>query len=110
MAFFLFQGRYSREAVQAMIKNPTDRSEAAAQAVSAAGGTLRNFFFAFGKSDFVCLIEAPDDSAMAACALAVSASGALAEASTTKLMPMNEALEAMRKAGEVAQAYRPPTA
>lgn len=110
MAFYLFQGRYSRDAMQAMIKNPSDRKKAAGEVIAAAGGTLHEFFFCFGEHDFVCLIEGPDDGTMAACAMAVGASGAVVGASTTKLIPMEEALAAMRSAGEVARAYRPPTA
>ena len=108
MAFFLLQARYSREAIQAMVRSPNDRGKAVSEFVAAAGGKLHGFFFAFGEYDIVALIEGPDDKTMAACAMAVAATGALDAQATTKLIPMEEALTAMRQAGEIAGSYRSP--
>ena len=70
-----YQLAYSPEAIKALVANPSDRKAAAEKLVEAIGGKLHDFFFAFGKYDVVCLIEAPDDAAMAAGALAVAAAG-----------------------------------
>jgi len=77
MPYYMFQGRYSAAALKAMVDDPQDREAAARPLIEAVGGKLHNLFFCFGAEDIVALIEAPDDKAMAACALAVGASGAL---------------------------------
>jgi uncharacterized protein with GYD domain len=106
--FYLYQLAYSPEAVKALIANPSDREAAAKQMIEAVGGTLHNLFFSFGAYDVVCLIEAPDDKAMASGALAVASSGTVARAATTKLMTAQEAMEAMRGASKAGAAYKPP--
>jgi uncharacterized protein with GYD domain len=105
---YLYQGSYSAEAMKAMIANPSDRRAAAARMIEGIGGKLHHFAFAFGTTDVFALIEAPDDKAMAAGAMLVAASGAMANASTTRLIPVEEAMEAMRLAGKAAGTYKPP--
>jgi uncharacterized protein with GYD domain len=108
--YYLYQIAYAPAAVKAMVANPQDRKAAAAKLIEAVGGKLHHLFFAFGKYDVVCLIEAPDDTAMAAGALAVTAAGTVSAAATTKLLTAEEAMAAMTAAGKVAGAYRPPMA
>ena len=110
MAFYLFQGRYTAEAIRAMVKAPQDREAAARPLIEALGGKLHHFFFCFGSEDFVALIELPNDKAMAAGSFAVAASGALAAGSTTKLMTSSEAMEAMAMAATASSGYKPATA
>jgi uncharacterized protein with GYD domain len=45
MAYYLFQGRYSTDAIKAMVDNPQDRETAARALVEAAGGKMHSFFF-----------------------------------------------------------------
>jgi uncharacterized protein with GYD domain len=108
MPFYLYQISYSPEAIKAMVANPSDRKAAGSKLVEAVGGKLHHLFFAFGKYDVVCLIEAPDDAAMAAGALAVAASGTVAAGATTKLMTAEEAMTAMKAAGEALGSYTSP--
>jgi uncharacterized protein with GYD domain len=108
MPFYLYQLTYSPEAVKAMVANPQDRTAAATKLIERLGGKLHHLFFAFGKYDVVCLIEGPDDKMMAAGAMAVAAAGTVSGSSTTKLMTAEEAMEAMRMAGEATGAYKPP--
>jgi uncharacterized protein with GYD domain len=110
MPYYLYQLTYSPEAIKAMVAKPSDREAAAAQLIEAIGGKLHHLFFCYGRYDVVCLIEAPDDTAMAAGALAVGASGTVSAAATTKLMTAAEATEAMQLAGKATAAYRPPMA
>jgi len=86
MPFYMFQGRYTAAALKAMVDNPQDREAAARPLVESVGGKLHNLFFCFGTEDVVAIIEAPDDKSIAAGALAIGASGALAGGATTKLM------------------------
>ncbi|HRW15468.1 GYD domain-containing protein [Amaricoccus sp.] len=108
MPFYLYQVAYSTEAVKAMIANPTDRAAAASKLIEGIGGKLHHLFFAFGKYDVVCLIEAPDDAAMATAAMVVGASGTVSAAATTKLMTAGEAMAVMGKAGGAAAFYKSP--
>jgi uncharacterized protein with GYD domain len=109
MPFYMFQGRYSIAAIKAMIDKPQDREAAARPLIEAVGGKLHHLFFCFGNEDVVALIEAPDDKAMAACALAIGASGALSSGGTTKLMTSAEAMAAMTAAKKASASYKPPT-
>lgn len=108
MPYYLIQNTYSKEAVQGMIANPHDRSEAVGKLIEAAGGKLHHMFFAFGTDDAVMLAEAPDDTAVAACLLAAASTGAVGTLHTTKLIPMAEAMEAMKRAGQLTGAYKAP--
>ena len=109
MAFYLFQASYTAVAIKAMIDNPQDREAAAAKAMEALDSKLHHFFFAFGTHDVVALIEAPDDKTMAACAMMVAASGTITGGSTTKLISMADAMDAMGMAAEAAGSYASAT-
>jgi uncharacterized protein with GYD domain len=108
MAFYLFTANYTHEAMQAMVKNPSDREAAARKVIEAAGGKLHHMFMAFGPTDVFALCEYPDDIGMAAASLAVGSAGGVTNAATTKLLTPAEFSEAMRRAGDVAAAYTPP--
>lgn len=108
MAFYLYQMSYSAEAIKAMVAKPSDREAAAKKLIDALGGKLHNMFFAFGGHDVICLIEGPDDTFMAAGALAVASSGTASASSTIKLMTAKDAMKAMKMAGKATGAYSPP--
>lgn len=108
MAFYLYQLSYSKDAVQAMVANPSDREAAARKLIEALGGKLHHLFFAFGEYDVICLIEGPDDKMMMAGAAAVASAGTVSRSSTVKLMTAGEAMAAMTLAGKVTGAYKPP--
>ena len=107
MSFYLFQGRYTTASLKAMVDEPQDREAAARELIEAVGGNLHHLFFCFGSDDVMALIEAPNDTAMAACALAVGASGSMSGGATTKLMTSAEAMEAMAAAKQASASYRP---
>lgn len=109
MAYYLFQGRYTPAALKAMIDKPQDRKAAAAKMIEAIGGKLHHLFFAFGSDDVYALIEAPDDKAMMAGSLLVGASGAMSGGATTKLIPVEDAMAAMKLAQKSASSYVPAT-
>lgn len=108
MAFYLYQLTYTPEAFKAMVAKPSDREAAAAKLIEAMGGKLHHLFFAFGGHDVICLIEGPDDTFMAAGAMAVAASGTVSSASTIKLMTSKDAMKAMKMAGKATGSYKPP--
>ncbi len=106
MARYMIQGSYSTTSVAGMVRNPQDRAAAVQPLVDQLGGSLVTLDFAFGDYDVVAIGEFPDNVSMAALSMAVTASGAFSAFKTTVLIPMNEAVEAMRKAGTIS--YRPP--
>jgi uncharacterized protein with GYD domain len=109
MPFYIFQGRYTAAALKAMVDNPQDREAGARPLVEAVGGKLHHLFFCFGSEDVIALVEAPNDEAMAACSLAIGASGAFSGGATTKLMTASEATAAMAAAQKAAAVYKPAT-
>ncbi len=108
MSYYLYQISYSKDAIKAMVANPSDREAAARKLIEALGGKLHHLFFAFGQYDVVCLIEVPDDKTMMAGAVAVASAGTVTSSSTTKLMTAADAMVAMSMAGKVTGAYKPP--
>jgi uncharacterized protein with GYD domain len=104
MPLYLGRFSYTTDSIKAMVTNPQDRSKAAEAAAESLGGKLVGFWFAFGEYDGVYLMDAPDNATAAALAMLVA--GALSKVETTVLLSMDEAQEAMRKAG--AATYQPP--
>ena len=110
MSYYLYQLSYSKDAIKAMVANPSDREAAARKLIEALGGKLHHLFFAFGKYDVICLIEGPDDKFMMAGAAAVASAGTVSASSTVKLMTAADAMAAMAMAGKATGAYKAPQA
>ena len=106
MAHYLVQASYTTQGVSGLVKNPQDRAAALRPLIEGVGGKLESFYFAFGDSDVVLIVEIPDNVAMAALSMAVGASGAVTNLKTTVLLPISEGVEAARKAGSIS--YSPP--
>ena len=106
MPLYLGRFAYSSESVKTMIGNPQDRARAAAEAAESLGGKLIGFWFSFGEFDGAYLLEAPDNTAVAALSMVVLGTGALSKHETTVLLTMDEAQEAMRRAADAS--FRPP--
>ena len=106
MAHYLLQASYTSQTIGDLVANPQDRSVPLRALIEQAGGTLHSFYYAFGDYDIVGIAEVPDNVTMAALAMAVGAGGALREFKTTVLIPMSDAVDAMRRASTVG--YRPP--
>jgi uncharacterized protein with GYD domain len=103
---YLGRFKYSAEAIKAMIENPHDRGAVAAEAAESLGCKLHGIWWAFGQHDGAFLLEAPDNVAVVALAMAVGASGQISTETTT-LLDMNEAQDAMRRAATAT--FRPPS-
>lgn len=98
MPLYLGRFKYTTETIQKLIENPQDRGKAAAEAAESLGAKLLGIWYAFGEFDGYFLVEAPDNTTVAALAMIAGGSGALARTETTVLLTMEEAQEAMRKA------------
>lgn len=108
MPLYLTKFSYTPATWGRLIAHPEDRRKAAQSYIESVGGKLHGFWYAFGADDGYNLWEAPDNVSMAAVALALSAGGALSSVHTTLLLTVDEAMDAMRKAGTIA--YRAPGA
>jgi uncharacterized protein with GYD domain len=108
MPVFLHQVAYSREGWQAVLAQPQNRIEAVRPAIEKLGGKIKSAFFAFGDYDVILITEMPDNISAAAIAIAFAGGGACKSVQTTPLLSAEEAIEAMKKAGETG--YRPATA
>ena len=109
MPHFMMKLKYSHNAVKAMVANPSDRRKVAEDALAGVGATLKGFYFVFGDTDLIVIYEAPDSVSAAALAMSLGASGAASDVETSLLLTMEEAMEAMKKAGVAQKAYRPPS-
>jgi len=102
----MIQFGYTSDAWAALAKNPADRSVGLAKLMEAAGGKLLDLYYHFGEYDGVAIVEAPDDTSATAAVIAAAAPGHLRSTRTTRLMSVQEAMEAMRKAGTLS--YQAP--
>jgi len=104
MAKYMVQATYSAEGAKGLLaEGGTKRRDAATKAIKAAGGKMEAFYFAFGKSDVIVIVDFPDNVSAAAASLAISASGVVTT-STTVLLTPGEIDEAAKKS----VAYRGP--
>jgi uncharacterized protein with GYD domain len=98
MPRYLIRVSYTPEAWATLVKNPQNRREAIRPVIDALGGKLEAFYFAFGEEDAFIIADMPDNVSAAAFAMAATAGGAVNSYTTTVLMSVEEAMEAMRKA------------
>ena len=105
MPSYLLQVAYTPQAWDTLIRKPQNRLDAVAPAVEQLGGSVTGGWLAFGEYDLVVILDLPDNVSAAAFSMAVSAGGAISAIKTTPLMSIEEAVDAMRKAG--ASVYEP---
>jgi uncharacterized protein with GYD domain len=110
MPLFMASIKFSAASTKAVVEKPHDRRPAARAALETAGCTLKEYYFALGPADVVVTYEAPDAITAASVSMMLGASGASSSVETIQLFTMEEAMTAMRKAGEVQKTYKPPTA
>jgi uncharacterized protein with GYD domain len=98
MATYLLEASYTSAALAALVKNPQSRIQVVSKAVKKLGGKVHGFWFAFGDSDVIGILDMPDNASMAAFALAIGAGGACSKVKTTALLSVDESIAAMKKA------------
>lgn len=108
MPHYLHQVTYSCDGWQTLIAQPQNRIEIVRQAIEKLGGKILSAWFAFGDYDVVVITEMPDNVSAAGLAIAFAGGGACKSVHTTPLLTAEEALQAMKKAGE--SGYRPARA
>jgi uncharacterized protein with GYD domain len=106
MALYMTQFSYTSEAWATLVKNPEDRGAVFKALVEKMGSRLVDIYYCFGEYDGLVIFEAPDETTATAVILAAITPGHLSATKTTVLFTMEDAMEAMGKAG--AQVYAGP--
>ena len=101
MSLYMVQFAYTREAWAALVKNPEDRSAPVKALMENLGGRLIGMYYCFGEYDGIVICELPDNATGMAAVLAVIAPGHLKATKTTVLFSVEQAMEAMGKAGAI---------
>ncbi|MDP8923366.1 MAG: GYD domain-containing protein [Chloroflexota bacterium] len=104
MALYMTQFSYTSEAWTALAKQPADRRAGLRTLFERLGGRLVELYYSFGDFDGVVLFEAPDDTTATAGLIAALGPGHLKAIKTTKLLSVDETLEALRRAGSLTYA------
>jgi len=106
---FCLTGQYTPQALNAMMDNPTNRTEAVKKLVEAAGGKLISLYAmpADGPSG-MAIFDVPDPSAAAAISGVVVASGTLHHVKLTRLLTQDEVTHVRQKANQLRGVYKAP--
>ena len=106
MPQYLYQLAYTPESLAAQMKNPQDRLEVVGkQLAESAGVKIVGGGYSFGEYDIAVIVEAADDTTMAAVAIAIAAAGAIKATRTTPLLSGAQWVAALQKAPSIT--YRP---
>jgi uncharacterized protein with GYD domain len=106
MPKYLAHCNYVGEGIKGLLKEGgTSRRAVVDKLVESVGGKVEAFYYAFGETDLYVIADLPDNESMAAVALMVAASGAIAIKTTVLLTPA-EVDEAAKKT----PIYQPPGA
>lgn len=104
MAKYLIQASYTAEGTKGLLKDGGSKRRAQVEEIAKSlGGTMEAFYYAFGESDVLTILDLPDNVSTAAVSLVVNASGAV-QLKTTVLLTAEEMDEATKKT----VSYRPP--
>ena len=100
MPLYMSRFAYTPEAWAALTSEPQDRSRAIGGLMEKMGGRMVSFYYSFGEYDGVLIAEFPDETTCAAAVLAAISPGHIKSIETTILLSIEDAMEAMRRAGE----------
>jgi uncharacterized protein with GYD domain len=104
MPKYLIKASYTSEGAKGLMKDGgSKRRQAAEQAIASAGGRLEQFYFAFGDADAYVIIDAPDNTSVAAASVAINSSGVVSSQTIVLLTP-----EEMDQATKKTVKYTPP--
>jgi uncharacterized protein with GYD domain len=104
MAKYLLEASYTLDGIKGLTsKGGTARRSAVQAAAKSVGGKVEAFYFAFGGNDAYVLLDLPDNTAAAALALTVAATGSV-DIRTVVLLTADEIDAATKQDVK----YRPP--
>ena len=110
MPVFVSLGRYSQNAIKAMLAKPEDRTAAVRELVERAGGKLLGYYVLFGEWDYVTISELPGGQEAAAAVLAATGAGASSDSVTMLAMTGAEAKAAFEAGRALGASYQAPGA
>jgi uncharacterized protein with GYD domain len=97
MPKFLVQASYNAEGVKGLTADSgSARRAAVTRAIESLGGKVESFYFAFGETDVVAILDLPDNGTAARFALKVASTGQ-AQIKTTTLITPEELDKALDK-------------
>ncbi|MGP3690616.1 GYD domain-containing protein [Streptomyces sp. IBSNAI002] len=106
MPKYLIHVTYTSEGLKGLLaEGGSGRQRAVEETLASVGGTLDAMYFAMGQDDLYCLVDVPDQTTMAAVAMAARASGAV----VSKAVPLLSVAE-MDQAARMAVSFRGPGA
>jgi len=104
MPKYFFQASYTAEGTKGLLKEGGSKRRAMVEGlIKGLGGKLESFYYAFGETDVLGVVDLPDHVSIAALSLAVNASGAVNLKITVLLTP-----EEIDQAAKKTVPYRPP--
>ena len=104
MPKYFFQASYTAEGAKGLLKEGGSKRRAMVEGlIKGLGGKLESFYYAFGETDVLGVVDLPDHVSIAALSLAVNASGAVNLKITVLLTP-----EEIDQAAKKTVPYRPP--
>ncbi len=104
MKKFLIKASYNAEGVKGLLKvGGTNRKQTVEKMLTALGGKMEAFYYAFGEHDVYAIGEVPDDATLAAFVLTINSSGVVSVSTTILLSP-----EEIDKAIKISVDYRSP--
>jgi uncharacterized protein with GYD domain len=104
MALYLVRFGYTAESWAALLAHPQDRRDQLAARIFGFGGRLQGFWYSLGEHDGYAITEFPDEVSWAAAHVALKASGAFDHLEATKLVSVDDMVEAMQRANDFAYA------
>ena len=109
MALFMLMGKYSPDAMKAIMQSGSDREAAARKAIEAAGGKLLGFYGMFGQDYNIALIvEAPGNAEYIGAIAPAIMSGTFSAFKTIPLFTSGDVQKASKIAKKVGAVYQPP--
>src|SRR6478735_6735345 len=97
MPKYLISANYTAQGFEGVrAAGAKSRVDSVSRMIEKMGGSVESFHFAFGDTDVFVVVEAPDDEAAAAVAIAINATGAVG-VRTTKLLTAEQIDEALRR-------------
>lgn len=104
MPKYLLEVSYTADGAKGLLKDGGSKRRVAAQAaVESVGGKIEAFYYMFGDSDALVIVDAPDPTSVMALSITLAASGSLTSKSTVLLTP-----EDIDSAVKKSPAYQPP--
>lgn len=106
MPQYMLQFAYTSEAWGALSRKPVDRTKGIESLAESLGGKLISLHYTMGDYDGQAVLEASNDVTAMAMVIRAIGPGHLRATKTTRLFTPQEAMKAMKKAGE--GTYRAP--